>query len=86
MRPALMIMDWTTEPVSQPQLNVVFIRVALVVVSLHSNGIFKTSRVSKVSMRATEAKSLEARNVEKYNNVLSSKTYAHTIQFHITYM
>ena len=26
---ALMIMDWVSEPVSQPQLNVVFIRVAM---------------------------------------------------------
>ena len=34
--PALMIMDWTSEPVSQPQLNVVLIRVVLVMVSLHS--------------------------------------------------
>jgi hypothetical protein len=36
--PTLMIMDSTSEPVSQPQLNVVLIRVALVMVSLHSNG------------------------------------------------
>ena len=34
--PALMIMDWTSEPVSQPQLNVVLIRLALVMVSVHS--------------------------------------------------
>jgi hypothetical protein len=33
----LMIMDWTSEPVSQPQLNVVLIRVTLVIVSLHSS-------------------------------------------------
>jgi hypothetical protein len=30
-----MIMDGTSEPVSQPQLNVVLIRVALVMVSVH---------------------------------------------------
>jgi hypothetical protein len=35
--PTLMIMVWTSEPVSQPQLNVVFKRVALVMVSLHSS-------------------------------------------------
>jgi hypothetical protein len=34
--PAMMIMDWTSEPVSQPQSNVL-IRVALVIVSSHSN-------------------------------------------------
>ena len=34
--PTLMIMDLTSEPVSQPQLNVVFIRLALVMVSVHS--------------------------------------------------
>ena len=32
-----MIMDSTSEPVSQPQLNVVLIRIALFMVSLHSN-------------------------------------------------
>jgi hypothetical protein len=31
--PTVMIIDWTSEPVSQPQL---FIRVALVIVSVHS--------------------------------------------------
>ena len=35
--PALMIMDWTSELVSQPQLNVVLIRVALVTMSAHSS-------------------------------------------------
>jgi hypothetical protein len=30
-------MDWNSEPVNQPQLNVVLIRVALVMVSLHSS-------------------------------------------------
>ena len=30
-------MDWTSEPVSQPQLYVVLIRVALVMVSVHSS-------------------------------------------------
>jgi hypothetical protein len=33
----LVIMDWTSEPVSQPQLNVVLSRVALVMVSAHSH-------------------------------------------------
>jgi hypothetical protein len=33
---SLMIMDWTSEPVSQPQFNVVLIRVALLMVSAHS--------------------------------------------------
>jgi hypothetical protein len=33
-----MIMEWNTEPESQPQLNYVdFIRVALVMLSLHSS-------------------------------------------------
>jgi hypothetical protein len=41
----LMIMDWTSEPVSQPQLNIVFIRLALVMVSVHSNKtLTKTNR------------------------------------------
>jgi len=30
-------MDWTSEPVSQPQLNVVLMRVALVMLSVHSS-------------------------------------------------
>ena len=33
----MMIMDWTSETVSQPQLNVVLMRVALVMVSVHSS-------------------------------------------------
>jgi hypothetical protein len=37
MLPAMMIMDYTSKPVSQTQLNVFFIRPALVIVSLHSN-------------------------------------------------
>jgi hypothetical protein len=32
-----MIMDWTSEPVSQSQLNVVLVRVALVMVSVHNS-------------------------------------------------
>ena len=32
--PALMIMDWTSEPINQPQLNVVLVRLALVMVSV----------------------------------------------------
>jgi len=35
--PTLMIMDWTSEPVSQPQSNVVLIRLALVMASAHSS-------------------------------------------------
>jgi hypothetical protein len=35
--PTLMIMDLTSEPVNQPKLNVVFIRLALVMVSVHSS-------------------------------------------------
>jgi hypothetical protein len=30
-------MDWTSEPVSLPQLNIVYMRVALVMVSVHSH-------------------------------------------------
>jgi hypothetical protein len=40
--PDLMIMDRTSEPVDQPQLNVVLIRVALVMVSLYGNRNIKT--------------------------------------------
>jgi hypothetical protein len=32
-----MIIDWTSESVSQPQVNTVFVRVALVMVPLHSS-------------------------------------------------
>jgi hypothetical protein len=35
--PALIIMDWTSEPVSQSQLNVVLSRAVLVLVSVHSS-------------------------------------------------
>jgi len=35
--PALMIIDRTSEPVSQPQLNVVLVGVALVLVFVHSS-------------------------------------------------
>lgn len=35
--PAVMTMVETTEPISQPQVNVVLIKVALVVVSVHSS-------------------------------------------------
>ena len=35
--PTLMIMGWTSEPVSQPQLNVVLIGVVLVMVSVHNS-------------------------------------------------
>jgi hypothetical protein len=38
----LTIIDWTSEPVSQPQLNVVLIKAALVMMSGHSNGNPKT--------------------------------------------
>jgi hypothetical protein len=38
MLPAIMIMEWTYETLIQPQLSVVLIRVALGMVSLHSNG------------------------------------------------
>jgi hypothetical protein len=37
MLSSMMIMDCTSETVSQPQLNVLYIRVALVMVSLHIN-------------------------------------------------
>jgi len=33
---ALVITDWTSEPVSQPQLNIVLIRLPLVMVTVHS--------------------------------------------------
>ena len=35
--PSLIIMDWISESVIQPQLNVVLIRVALVIVTVHSS-------------------------------------------------
>jgi hypothetical protein len=44
--PALMIMDGTSKPVSQPQLNIVLIRVAFVMVSVHSSKtLTKTKRM-----------------------------------------
>jgi hypothetical protein len=48
MLPAMMIMVWTSENVSQPQLNVVLIRVALVTVSLHSNRTLSWGLLCKV--------------------------------------
>ena len=35
--PTLMIIDWTSEPVIYPQLNVVLYKISLVMVSLHKN-------------------------------------------------
>ena len=46
--PALMIMDSTSEPLSQPQLNVIIIRMALVMVCNHSS---KTRNKTEVSTR-----------------------------------
>jgi hypothetical protein len=43
--PTLMIMDRTSEPVSQPQLNVVFMRFALVMVSVHSSKTLTKTRI-----------------------------------------
>jgi hypothetical protein len=37
MLSTIMIVDWVSEPVSQTQFNVVLIRVALVMVSVHSS-------------------------------------------------
>jgi hypothetical protein len=45
-----MIMDWTSEPVSQPQLNVVLIRVALVMVSVHSSKALRKTGSSSVRL------------------------------------
>jgi hypothetical protein len=45
-----MIMDRTSEPVSQPQLNVVLVRLALVMVSVHSS----KTLTKTASSRATE--------------------------------
>jgi hypothetical protein len=51
---AMMIMDGTSEPVSQSQLNVVLIRVALATVSVHSNKTqTKTITFSKLEMAET---------------------------------
>jgi hypothetical protein len=44
-----MIMDWTSEPVSQPQWNVVLIRVALVIVSVHSSKTLRHTYITFVS-------------------------------------
>jgi hypothetical protein len=44
-----MMLDWTSEPVSQPQLNVVFIRLALVKVSLLSLIVYKPSHLPPIS-------------------------------------
>jgi hypothetical protein len=44
-----MRMDWISEPVAQPELNVVLKRVALVIVFIHIN---KTPTKTKVGTRA----------------------------------
>jgi hypothetical protein len=46
--PALMIMDRTFEPVSQLQLNEVLIRVALVILSVHSSKTLRQLPISKL--------------------------------------
>jgi hypothetical protein len=47
-----MAMDWTSEPVSQPQLNVVLIEIALVMVYAHSTKtLTKTASLLKCSLR-----------------------------------
>ena len=46
--PALMIMDRTSEPVSQLQLNEVLIRVALVILSVHSSKTLRQLPISKL--------------------------------------
>jgi hypothetical protein len=50
----MMIMGLTSEPVSQPHLNVVFIRPALVMVSVHnSKTLTKTDMVQNVEFLET---------------------------------
>ena len=52
-------MDWTSEPVSQSQLNVVLIRVALVMVSVHSSKtLIKTLPLFSKEQRAFVRKKL----------------------------
>ena len=58
---SLMILDWTSEPVNQPQLNVVLIRVASVVVSVHSS-----KNLTKSLCTGQEIKKLE-RNKNQSN-------------------
>jgi hypothetical protein len=61
---ALMTMDWTSEPVSQSQLGVVLIRVALVIVSVHSSKtLTKTVDLQHLFLFNT-ATTLELREVE----------------------
>jgi len=55
-----MIMDWTSETVGQPQLNVLFIRVALVMVPLHNNGNPKTLLLVYASWQLLAQQSLPA--------------------------
>lgn len=45
MIPALIIMDYTSEPVSQPQL-VSFIRIVMVMIYIHSNKILTKTEVA----------------------------------------
>lgn len=45
MIPALIIMDYTSEPVSQPQL-VSFIRIVMVMIYVHSNKILTKTEVA----------------------------------------
>jgi hypothetical protein len=47
--PTWIIKDLTSEPVSQPQLNVVFIRLALVMVSVHRSKTLTKTPINKKS-------------------------------------
>jgi hypothetical protein len=57
--PGLAIMGLNSELVSHPQLNIVFIRVALVVVSLHSSKtLTKTGRIPVAKVRSSGTSAL----------------------------
>jgi hypothetical protein len=66
-----MIMDSTSEPVSQSQLNVVLIRVVLVMVSLHDSKTLTLTDRDELSDKINQL--LASQNTGKVNKELSDK-------------
>jgi hypothetical protein len=69
-------MNWTSEPVSQPQLNVVLIRVALVMVSAHSSkALTKTraqSQLGQSKIRVLQSYSIKSSVLGVWEPFISS--------------
>ena len=55
-----MIMYWTSEPVSQPQLNIVLYKIALVLVSRLINGNPNEDKLFKIQLRISYSKNESA--------------------------